>query len=923
MNAIDAMPEEVSGAVGKGTGKSGSRRMEVLRSVTIVSVATYIEYALGLVFSIWIARALGPTEFGRYAFTIWLCGWLIICSNHALTTSSTKFIAEAHGAGEPDVAAHISHRLIQYQHLSSFIVLALFVIATFIIRPTEWDHFLLPVTALVVIAVTAKAGYGMLAAVATGQERFEPEAIAAVLAGVLGLPLVIGAALLHQGVLTFIAIFALASLTLNLINRVLYRRYCQPYVAGPIPGAISKRLSRHLRLTGALVLLGSFKGSTIEVFLLNTFSTSAAVGFFAIAATLTRGAVQLFSVGLTSTLLPYMAKSFGQHGQEHAAGFLSEATRFYWAVGIAIAGLGLVTTPDIVTLMYGNRYVEAIPAIEATLVLAGLLLIGNGIAAFQTVVDRQDDRVRITVVALVANAILGIVLIPPFGLTGAVLTYAGTRFTDLGLAIYYLRRATSGGLPLALMSRLLAVGAVATLLAWLLTTSLASRWGFLAGAGLFVVIYLPGSILVRYWSDDDFRLMGMIGNRLGPPGRLLIRGLNRLQPTRTSLSMSSPQDACMPCTVLDSAAAIAGLHRELAQLAEQPGAASGIVQHPDWLRFELESRGAVAAPYVVVVRNASDRIVGYAPFLDERHHARIALGYRHVSLYRGRVLRLLGSGAVALPQERAMVEAAVARMLALDRAVKVIHIQETGLPNTLAEALSQTRWRFASVASHLLEQVNWTIRAQESLPAYLAGLGSKRRSSLGKKARSVFNKLGKEAHVRVFENPEDVGDYCRLMNELYARSWHAKERAIDWELPARRALFVELARRRQLVGHVLMLGPRPIAYEHGYRLGGRHLLDGTGYDEEFAAMGVGSVLVFQAIQYLVEQYPHDIIDFGFGDNEYKRLLATDQAPCGSLYLVRGVAARIRFAMIAPLRLAYRGMRRVRTRLHASRVGNVR
>lgn len=529
MNAMDMLPGKATDEIDKVIGNPGGRRMEVLRSVTIVSVATYIEYALGLVFSIWIARTLGPTEFGRYAFTIWLCGWLIICSNHALTTSSTKFIAEAYGAGEPDIAAHISHRLGQYQHLSSFLVLALFVIATFIIRPAEWGHSLLPITVLVVIAVAAKAGYGMLAAVAKGQERFEPEAIAAVLAGLVGLPLVIGAALLRQGVVTFVAIFAVASLTLNLINRVLYRWYCQPFTAGPIPESISRRLSRHLRLTGALVLLGSFKGSTIEVFLLNTFSTSAAVGFFAIAATLTRGAVQLFSVGLTSTLLPYMAKSFGQHGQEQAARFLSEATRFYWAVGIIIAGLGLVTTPDIVTLMYGNRYVEAIPAIEATLVLAGLLLIGNGIAAFQTVVDRQDDRVRITIVALVANAILGIVLIPSFGLAGAVLTYAGTRFTELGLAIYYLRRATTGGLPLAPMARLFAVGAVATAVAWLVTRAIPSRWGFLVGAALFVLIYVPASILVRYWSNEDFRLMTMITNRLGPLGRCLMRCLSRLQ----------------------------------------------------------------------------------------------------------------------------------------------------------------------------------------------------------------------------------------------------------------------------------------------------------------------------------------------------------------------------------------------------------
>jgi O-antigen/teichoic acid export membrane protein len=506
-----------------------NRRLAVLRSVTIVSVSTYIEYALGLVVSIWIARALGPADFGRYAFTVWLCGWLIVCSNHALTTSSTKFIAEADGAGATGVAGHIAHRLGRIQNLSSLAVVALFVAAIAVIQPTEWHEFLIPVAALVIVAVVAKANYAMLVAIEKGQEHFEPEAIATVLGGAVGIVLVIAATWAQAGLLAFVGLFAVASLTLNLFNRIAYRRYCRPFTAGPIPPETGHRLNRHLRQTAALVLLGSFKASTIEVFLLNTFATSTAVGFFAIAATLTRGAVQLFSVGLTSTLLPYMAKSFGERGQEHAAHFLAEATRFYWAVGIAIAGLGLVTTPGIVTLMYGNRYVEAIPAIEATLVLAGLLLIGNGIAAFQTVVDRQGDRVRITVIALAANAVLGIALIPPFGLAGAVLTYAGTRITELALAIFYLRRATTGGLPVAPMARLFAVGILATALAWMATAIVPGHYGFVIGGLVFVVVYIPASVLVHYWNEEDYGLMRMIGNRLGPPGRMLMRALSVLQ----------------------------------------------------------------------------------------------------------------------------------------------------------------------------------------------------------------------------------------------------------------------------------------------------------------------------------------------------------------------------------------------------------
>jgi O-antigen/teichoic acid export membrane protein len=514
-----------------------NRRLAVLRSVTIVSVSSYIEYALGLVVSIWIARALGPADFGRYAFTIWLCSWLITCCNHALTTSSTKFIAEADGAGRADVAAYIGGRLSRLQHMSSAAVLAVFLLAVLAIRPEEWQGYLLPVTVLVVIATLAKANYGMLVAIEKGQEHFEPEAIAVVGAGVIGLLLVIGATLAHAGLLAFVALFAVSSLLLNLINRLAYRRYCLPYRAGPVPEEMRGRLSRHLRLTAMLVLLGSFKAGTLEVFLLNIFAGSTAVGFFAIAVTLTRGAVQLFSVGLTSTLLPYMAKSYGEHGQERTAQFLAEATRFYWAAGLMIAGLGFVTTPDIVTLMYGRRYSDAIPAIEAFLVLAGLLLIGNSISAFQTVVDRQADRVRVTVISLLANGVFGLLLVPSLGLVGAVLAYAATRLTELGVAIFYLRRATRDGLPVAAMLRLFAVGGVATLAAWLVTTWTPSFYGFLPGCVVFVALFVPGSILVRYWSGDDLRLLGNLAGRLGPPGRMLVRGLDWLQrPTARSMS---------------------------------------------------------------------------------------------------------------------------------------------------------------------------------------------------------------------------------------------------------------------------------------------------------------------------------------------------------------------------------------------------
>lgn len=368
--------------------------------------------------------------------------------------------------------------------------------------------------------------------------------------------------------------------------------------------------------------------------------------------------------------------------------------------------------------------------------------------------------------------------------------------------------------------------------------------------------------------------------------------------------MTTPREARLSCTVIDSAMALHASRNELARLAEATGAASGIVQHPDWLAFELIWRGSEATLHLVVASNGLGQVIGYAPLLVEQHRAQLTLGKHRLSIYRGRTWRLLGAGVVALSADRSTVEQMIADALQRDRSVRVIRIQETELPNRFAAALSQGQRSFTTIQANLLNQLNWVIQPQASSAAYLNTLGSKRRNDLTRRLRNVYKKLGDQAQLRLFDRAEQIDEYAALMNQVYARSWHATAQATDWELPARQSLFRQLAASQQVIGHMLMLGERPIAYVHGYRLGGRYLLDDTGYDEEFASLGVGSALVFQAVQDLLDRYPGEVIDFGYGDNQYKRVLADRQTACGSLYLVRGLLPRLCFGCIAPIRWLY-------------------
>ncbi|SKB58512.1 GNAT family N-acetyltransferase [Luteibacter sp. 22Crub2.1] len=372
------------------------------------------------------------------------------------------------------------------------------------------------------------------------------------------------------------------------------------------------------------------------------------------------------------------------------------------------------------------------------------------------------------------------------------------------------------------------------------------------------------------------------------------------------------------CCIVRSLETLRGYRDELARVAERPGAASGIVQHPDWIAYEVESRQDGTVPYVIVVRDAGGRVVGYAPLLAIEHTARLDLAGRRVRLYRGAALRLLGSGVVAGEAERGVVSVAVSRQLAGDSSVRVVRVQEADLPNPFAESLA--RGGFRTVAAHLLDQVHWSIDPQVSSEAWLSAMDKKKRTDLTQRVGRAYRKLGGDAALRTFDRPEDMPEYCRLMNEVYAKTWHHADLPMDWEAPERVALFGRLAAAGQLIGHVVLRDGRPLAYVHGYRLGGTYLVDDLGYDEEVAKVGIGSVAVFQAVRALLDRFPGERISFGYGDNQYKRLLATRAEACGSLYAVRATRATAGFRMYAPVRWIYRGLHRVRSDLRARRKG---
>ena len=503
-------------------------RLSIVKNAAISSLGTYAEYALGLVTSIWIARSLGPTEFGHYSFVIWLCGWMLIASNNALTTSSIKFLAEARGREDNETAKSLTAYLLRLQLASTAAVISIFLLTMLTWKPMDWSAGSPWIVPMIVVAVVTRASFAMRVAIAKGFERFEPEAVATITAGFASLGLVIFTSSRTHAFSAFVLIYMVASILLDMLVRMLLRKTLGTGKPSVLPPALLERVKNHLLSTGIMVVLLSMSARTIETLLLKATSTSEALGYFAISATLAKGAVDVLASGLSATLLPAMARSYGRAANK-PSNMLPDSIRYFGFLGFGLAGGGYLVAPAVVHLLYGVKFDGAIFATQISLVVAGASLLAAPINAYQTSSDLQGDRIKVAAFSLFLNLIAGLLLVPTLGLTGALITHAIARAAYLLVAITYLQLRAPIPFPTRSVLVMLACGCGSYVVASLSGRLIDEPAAALLEASIFTALYIATTISARCWREGDFHLAERLLEKVRAPAlvRNGVLGLSR------------------------------------------------------------------------------------------------------------------------------------------------------------------------------------------------------------------------------------------------------------------------------------------------------------------------------------------------------------------------------------------------------------
>lgn len=139
--------------------------------------------------------------------------------------------------------------------------------------------------------------------------------------------------------------------------------------------------------------------------------------------------------------------------------------------------------------------------------------------------------------------------------------------------------------------------------------------------------------------------------------------------------------------------------------------------------------------------------------------------------------------------------------------------------------------------------------------------------------------------LRRFSTPQDVDGFLACTAHIWRRSWK-EQRLQPHEGPSEdlRLHFTAMARLGALRAYVLYHQEQPAAYLHGWQWNGRFAGEEMAYDRTLADFSPGRVLFHRVLEDFIADRCPEVLDFGYGDAEYKRSYANHESASGPVVL---------------------------------------
>ncbi len=466
------------------------------KNTFLLTIASVGQKAISFLYFAFVARMLGDeTLLGSYFLALALVTTIGVLDDLGMTSVLIREVAK-----KPAQAAEFLKNVLGWKlFFAPIAVMAAFFAPTLLGFSAETTGLVQVAIGVMLADTLSLTFYGVL----RGLQNLRYEAIGVCVGQVLTTIVGTLALVFASGDLRYLILALLMGSVWNAVFsgwQVVHRLGRSALVPTWTAGVTPLRMASMFFLAGVFVKIYSY----VDSFTIRHFLGEGAVGVYSVAYKLTY-AFQFLPLAFVGALYPTMSAAMHDRVQVKKIFLQSE---WYLAMLAAPIIFGLIAlAPEIVHLVYTERYAAAVPALQFLLIGLWFIFLDFPIGSTLNAAHQQHVKTGIMGATMIINILANLTLIPIFGISGAGISAIITFIFMFTIGFYFLQRVISvkigewwktvGGITLAGLCMLMSVSGLKWLfsgihpLAWLATIPL--------GAGIFFFCgYMFGGITAEH-----------------------------------------------------------------------------------------------------------------------------------------------------------------------------------------------------------------------------------------------------------------------------------------------------------------------------------------------------------------------------------------------------------------------------------------
>lgn len=487
------------------TSGQGSR---LIRNSVFLLFNTFFMMATSWFVSIWIARQLGPANYGIFNMVLWVSGTATWIIGMGFTHATTRFIAEYSGKGKSDSARPILFYIIKIELTITFfstIILIFFKteISTFFFSPNESFYFFLAALGLLPGITTA-----ILSSAIEGIQKFEYFTYSNIILTPLSFAAKTATLLLGKGIsglLTVMLIFSFINMFFYFF--VLIREGLLKKGSFNLTSEIKGKIHAYNKSIIAILICDKIVWDKSENFFLGRYSNAVQIGYYNLGYNIAQRFTSILPTTFWKVLFPVMSSYNGSGRKDKMKRLFYLSTRYLAFFSFPVGTAGIILSFQIIRFLYGVEYLGAQRVLQIIFAASIFSSLSNPASAVLYGFDKQAFIYKYGAVLAIVNILLDFFMIRSFGAVGAAICYGIITILASVGGLIYTCKTMKLDYPVVSVFKILFSTVMMAIVMKLVIMHNGGIPGLIISALSGTSVYLICSLLLGNFEIEDFRIL--------------------------------------------------------------------------------------------------------------------------------------------------------------------------------------------------------------------------------------------------------------------------------------------------------------------------------------------------------------------------------------------------------------------------------